>query len=285
MTTISATRRFDAAERATTWQLAGVEARRMLLHPSYLFCLVFTAIAGASLTFGDDVGDDPVAGLPYAVPLLFGALFYPLTTVVAANRVAASTQRRSPQEVLGVTPTGEQRRTFATCVALLRGPVLVGLVVMLFMDLTATVVPQGSIAPGLMPRGVLEHLQIPVTVLGGGLLGIAVARWAKVPGLLALVVVGLWFGHMVTSIATQHGGPVTGATWLVLIPTWLFSDATMITASPLSQEMWHLVYLLGLSLLAGVAALLHAPERRRPLLMTGAVLVVVTGVAAVLQMG
>jgi hypothetical protein len=59
----------------------------------------------------------------------------------------------------------------------------------------------------------------------------------------------------------------------------------MAARSALPQEMWHLVYLVGLSLLAGVAALLHAPGRRRPLLLAGAGIAVLTGVAAVLQLG
>jgi len=95
-------------------------------------------------------------------------------------------------------------------------------------------------------------------VLGAGLLGVALARWVAFPGLLALVVLALWFGHFAMSIALGlDGSNVRGTAWLGLMPTWLFSDATMAARSPLPQEMWHLVYLVGLSLLAGVAAVLQ----------------------------
>lgn len=285
MTTITAVGFGKARIQDGTWQLGSVEARRMLMHPSYLFCFGFTIVAGLSLVWGDNVGPDPVRGLPYSATLLFGALFYPLTTVVAANRVAAATMRRAPQETLGVTPTLERDRTLGACLGLLRGPVLIGVIVMLFLDVIAPLSPADSIPPALTPRGVLEHLQVPAVILGGGLLGIALARWIRFPGALPLVVLALWFGHFVVAAETATGGLVSGATWLVLIPTWLFSDATMLTLSPISQEMCHLVYLLGLSLLAGVAALLHAPGRRGPLLATGAVIAVVTTIAGLLQMG
>lgn len=286
MTAPITTQSTTSAEWSTIRQLGAVEARRMLLHPAYLFCLAFTVLAGAFLVWGDGVGPDPLPGLPYAVAMLFGALFYPLATVVAANRVAAATLRRAPRETLDVTPTREQQRTMAACLGVVRGPALIGVAVMLFMDVIAPFAPTASTLNGLTPRGVLEHLQVPVIVLGGGLLGIALARWVRIPGALALVVLALWFSHLTIADAAQTaGGLVSGPVWLVLIPTWLFTDATMLTPFPVSQEMWHLVYLLGLALLAGVAALLHAPANRRPLLLAGTVLVVITGIAAVLQMG
>ena len=154
---------------------------------------------------------------------------------------------------------------------------------MIFADVVAPLLVD---ADGLAARNTLEHLQIPVTVLGGGLLGIALARWVRVPGVLTLVVVALWFGHfMVSGSLSAVGEAVHGAAWFGLMPTWLFTDVSMITPAPLAQEMWHLIYLLGLSLLGGVAALLHAPENRRRLVPVGAGLVVLTGVAGVLQMG
>jgi hypothetical protein len=49
--------------------------------------------------------------------------------------------------------------------------------------------------------------------------------------------------------------------------------------------MWHLGYLLGLSVLAGVAALLRTPGNRRGLWITAAAAVTVTGLAAWQQLG
>jgi hypothetical protein len=49
--------------------------------------------------------------------------------------------------------------------------------------------------------------------------------------------------------------------------------------------MWHLAYLLGLSVLAGVAALLRTPGNRRGLLITAAIAVIATGLACWQQLG
>jgi len=267
-----------------TVRLLGVtEARRMLWHPANAVALAATVLAVASIIFSGESTQRPPATIAYAALLLLGTVFYPLATVVAANRVAGATSRRSVREAMTVTPTQERRRTMALCLGVLTGPVVVGVGIML---LIAAVGPFGPNGDGLAARTLLELLQISVTVLGGGLLGVALARWVAFPGVLALVVLGLWFGHFaVATTLSTDGAVVHGPAWLGLMPTWLFSDATMAARSPLPQEMWHLVYLVGLSLLAGVAALLHAPGRRRPLLLAGAGIAVLTGVAAVLQLG
>ena len=273
----------DTVRRLTTRQLGAVEAKRMLLHVSYLVCIAVTVLSVATLFTSAPAGGFRPMSLAYAALLLLGAMFYPLTTVVAANRVGSSTFRRASQETLGVTPMAERQRTVAACLGVVRGPVVVGGAIMVLADLVAPLVDDTG---GLAARNILENLQIPVTVLGGGLLGIALARWVRVPGVLALVVLALWFGHFTVSASLSAAGDaVHGAASLGLMPTWVFSDASMAGQSSLAQEMWHLMYLLGLGLLAGVAALLHAPENRRRLVLVGAGLIVLTGVAGVLQMG
>ena len=81
--------------------------------------------------------------------------------------------------------------------------------------------------------------------------------------MLALVVLALWFGHFTVSASLGAAGDaVHGAASFGLMPTWVFSDAEHgrpVIPGPGDVD---LMYLLGLGLLAGVAALLHAPENR-----------------------
>ena len=111
-----------------------------------------------------------------------------------------------------VTPTQERRRATALCLGVLTGPAVVGVGIMLLAFVVGPFVPDGD---GLAARTPLELLQIPATVLGAGLLGVALARWVAFPGVLALVVLGLWFGHFaVATTLIADGAVVHGPAWL-----------------------------------------------------------------------
>ena len=279
----TAARPFGVTRPSTVRPLGAAEARRMLRHPANAVALAATVVAVATIIFSGESTQRHPTTIAHAALFLLVAMFYPLATVVAANRVAGATSRRSVREAMTVTPTQARRRTMAMCLGGLTGPAVVGVGIMLLAFVVGPFVPDGD---GMAARTLLELLQIPATVLGAGLLGVALARWVAFPGVLALVVMALWFGHFaVATTLSADGAVVHGPAWLGLMPTWLFSDQSMAARSPLPQEMWHLVYLAGLALLAGVAALLHAPGRRRPLLLAGAGIAVLTGVAAVLQLG
>jgi hypothetical protein len=143
----------DTVRRLTTRQLGAVEAKRMLLHVSYLVCIAVTALSVATLFTSPPVGGLRPMNLAYAALLLLGTMFYPLTTVVAANRVGSSTLRRASQETLGVTPTAERQRTVAACLGVVRGPVVVGGAIMVLADLVAPLVDDTG---GLAARNILS---------------------------------------------------------------------------------------------------------------------------------
>ena len=69
--------------------------------------------------------------------------------------------------------------------------------------------------------------------------------------------------------------------------TFWFSAGTygLLPPQPLHREMWHLTYLLGLGVLAGIAALLRTPGPRRVLYAAGAAAAAVTALAAFRQLG
>ena len=164
---------------------------------------------------------------------------------------------------------------------------VVGVAGMLIMSVVAplTAPKAGDPANGVYGRGVLEHLQVPALVLGAGLLGIALARWVPVPGALPLVVLTLWFGTGALYAPADANGVVHAPTWFAPWIMWAAENAGLARDHPLGQEMWHLAYLLGLAVLAGVAALLRTPGNRRGLWTTAAIAVIVTGLAGWQQLG
>ena len=265
-------------------QLGRVEARRMLRHPAYWFGLAYLAMLGANVVAEVMRGEDEAWNAGYGIVFLGACLLYAPLTVISANRVAAATFRRQVREPLGTAPVDARQRTIGAILGLLRGPVLVGLGAMLLMSLISPLSsPEaGDPVNSTVPRGLLEHMQVPVLVLGAGLLGIALARWAPVPGALPLVVLTLWFGTSGLWAPADADGLVHAPTWFAPWVVWAVENTG---AQPLGQEMWHLVYLLGLSVLAGVAALLRTPGSRRGLLVTAGIAVILTGLAGWQQLG
>jgi hypothetical protein len=267
--------------------LGRVEARRMLRHPAYWFGLAWLAFLSTNLTLDVIHGREEIWNAVYGGTMLGICLLYAPLTVISANRVAAATFRRRVREPLDVTPVDARQRTIGTILGLLRGPVLVGVAAMVIMSVVAplTAPKAGDPANGIYGRGVLEHLQVPVLVLGAGLLGIALARWVPLPGALPLVVLILVEGTAGLYAPADANGVVHAPTWFAPWITWAAENAGLASDHPLGQEMWHLAYLLGLSVLAGVAALLRTPGRRSALWTTAAITVTVTALAGWQQLG
>jgi hypothetical protein len=272
---------------ASAGGLGRVEARRMLRHPAYWFGLAYLALLSTYRTIDVVRGREDVWNAVYGITLVAVCLLYAPLTIISANRVAAAVFRRRVREPLDAAPVDARQRTIGVILGLLRGPVLVGVAAMVIMLVVAplTAPKAGDPANGIYGRGVLEHLQVPVLVLGAGLLGIALARWVPLPGALPLVVLTLWFGTSALYAPADANGVVHAPTWFAPWIVWAAENAGLARNQPLVQEMWHLVYLLGLSVLAGVAALLSTPGNRRGLWTTAAIAVIVTGLAGWQQLG
>jgi hypothetical protein len=265
-------------------QLGAVEGRRILRHPVYTSAVLFCAAYTAETLVNHDAG--PPANAAYAIVLLSFLLVYAPVTLVAANRVAAGTYRRRVRGPLDATPVDERQRTVAAMLGLLRGPVLVGLVVGLVVFVLGAFADPATAdrLVAVIQRSPLDYLQLPALVLGAGLLGIAVARWLPRPGVLPLVAIVLVLGFLALYQDTRTD-LVRGRVWFELWPVWLFSSKGLLPRQPLGQEMWHLAYLLGLSTLAGIAALLRSDGPHRTLWANAGVAAAVTAVAAWLQLG
>lgn len=289
MTTLTAIALASRWRAPDIWQLGRAETRRLLVHPAYLLAVapaIIAALAGASS-----------AGTMHASPWLVAytstglvlVMFYPLMTLVAAYRVTANTYRRSVRGPFEATPMSDRRRTTATMIALARGPLLVGVLGTVVLQAMAPHVPPGRLTADQSTRpihalGLLDHVQIPLLVLGGGLLGIALARWAPLPGMPILAPLVLWFaiGLFIVAGPTPSGAAPTRA-WLAPWVSWITRDGGTPTTPPVAQNLWHIGYLLGLSLLAGAAALLRTPSGRVGVLAASAGLAAATAVAGILQ--
>ncbi|GIE81973.1 hypothetical protein Aph02nite_79230 [Actinoplanes philippinensis] len=283
------------AGRARAWtpaarRLGVVEARRMLRHPAYPIVMLYAVMFAVTVRANNEGG--PTANFAYSVVSVSVLLIYAPLTFVAANRVAATTYRSQVRDVLDATPVDDRQRTVGAVVGLLLGPVVVGLggaLVLLMIGESAS--PLAPANDRVYQRTPLEYLQVPAIVLGAGLLGIAVARWLPWPGMLPLTAIALWLGtivmydqHFIVYETTTYE-VVPARTWFALWPVWFVDMGGMLPRQPLAQEMWHLAYLLGLGVLAGIAALLRTDGPRRALYVTAGGAVVVTAVAAWLQLG
>lgn len=122
-------------------------------------------------------------------------------------------------------------------------------------------------------------LQGPVTVLGGALTGVMVARWVPWTGggvvaVVALVAFNLW---------TNPGDPVHATfgmahSWARWAPEGAW--AGLVPGSP----TWHVVYLLGLCGCAAAAALLRTAPAKLPVLAGGAVCALVAAAGGLAQL-
>jgi hypothetical protein len=192
----------------------------------------------------------------------------------------------APAWTPAVRQLGTRQRTVAIMVGLLRGPALLsiaGMAALLVLGefaTSATAVRNDAV----YQRTALEYLQLPALVLGAGLLGIALARWLPWPGALPIATLVLYLGTIAMYQYTASD-VVHGRTWLVLWPVRIAGQQGELPRQPLGQEMWHLAYLLGLGVLAGIAALLRVGVHRRALCAAAVVVAALAAVAAWLQLG
>jgi len=187
--------------------------------------------------------------------------------------VATVGGRDRDQELLAAAPADGRTRVRGWAVTLL----LAALTIYAFSAWRLARVSGGSY-DALLPNA-WELAQVPLMVLGGGLLGLLVARllpvWAAVP--VATVAAIMWTG----GFGTEDGLAV-----LAPMYEWVkYNDSDSgATALIPGSFAWHNAYLAGLCGLGLVAALLREPGRRLALVVTGAVLTGATIAAAVLAL-
>ena len=232
------------------WAVLGsTELRRLLRHPVLLGSLVFVVFG-----VGVDVGTGPREA--YTVITSLGIFIFGPFAFFAANLLASRDRRHGSEEWLTSLPAPRRDRTAALLLACAGPAVLV--------TVLALAAYAGFAATGTLEEHplALEVATVLLGVLGGGLLGVMVARWAPFPGaallvMVALVAVHIWFPERMRLL----GAYVEFARWGQTTEEW----AGVIDGS----RAWHAVYLAGLCAMAAVGALLVDVRRRVPVFVLG----------------
>lgn len=253
----------SAPSRSVAWQLAVRDGLRMLRHPvlwgGALFSLALFGLLtwqAAPVLHRDDTS---IAGalLPFAA-----------ATLIVANLAASRAARNRTDELFDTAPTTRALRTRGQLIALtfpVFGSLALGAVMLGYMLLDA---PVGK------PR-IAELSAGPVVVALLGALGIAIGKWRSHPALgpMAVVLVAgveILFIQPVIGLEGTTGSVVDRVPWFALwVPLSLTGEiATELVIRP---SGWHLLYLVGLVVVAATIALAHDGRRSRliPLLVAG----------------
>jgi hypothetical protein len=245
----------DAARTgsAAIGALARREAYRIGTHPAGVVLLLYFLVLGGAQAAGDGLAARDAV---HHVLLIVGLLWFGPATFLVTNLVASSAHRSHADAQLAAAPLSASARTLATCLGVL-GPTAAatGFAAILWL-----VEHTGD--PVSRAQGAAELAVIPLCTLGGGLLGVAVARWLPWRGLPLMVL----FALIAWVVAVMERGAVWWTAPWTMSPAY-YQTSTMGAGS----HGWHAVYLFGLALLAGVTALLRYRSHRRLLLAFAAV--------------
>jgi hypothetical protein len=246
------------------------EGWRIVRHP--------IALAGFALML-TVMGAESGSGARAAFELLSTGptFFYGVFVYFAANLVASRDRRAHSGELLAATPAPATDRVAGLCVAaLVPTAVCAAFIAVAHALMTALDVYGYQAVPTVW------HLaQGPLTVLGGALLGIMVARLTKVPGIALLVMLA-----MVTYDAWLAGEGMIDRQPLATYVAWAAWGGTSSAWAGLipGSAAWHDLYLLGLCAMAACGAFLREAQNRWRVLAIGAALTALTAVPAVLQL-
>ncbi|MEV0972884.1 hypothetical protein [Microtetraspora glauca] len=253
--------------------LATNEARRLLCHPLNLLGVAMWCIA---------VGTDAWAGPRPAFTALTApmTLFWGVPVFFAANLVTSSARRAGTEELLEGLPRWREDRTGALCLAAL-APFFMGVAAQALLSCLYLVTGNQL---ERFPT-IAELACGPLNLLGGCLLGIAVARWTPWPGAPLLIMIILVRVNQYVNTAGAGDGQETGPFYLL----GFYADFALWGPHPYLAAIgfnpgsvgWHAVYLLGLCLGAGALAMLADSSRRRLWLAVGALAVVVVAFAGI----
>lgn len=279
----------EARPKSTSaiWALSRVEGRRLVTHPAVLAGL------GISLLFlfvNRVIEPDAPVGFE---ALRFDLLFLAVGTFIAANLGALRNRRHGTVELFEAEPLSARQRTVAHLLSVLWAVALaVALVVVVFVALAVSDGFAVGYTDGVRNRipTVVEMALGPVAVGLFGAVGIMVARW--VPSVVVpMFAVVATLPYMLFEGWTIVEGPSGWYTplWSAARATdaWWFEIGSEQGYSPVvgfavAALAWHLLYLIGLIVIASAVALgKHGWTRR--VLVGGAVGVSAVVLGAVMQ--
>jgi hypothetical protein len=249
-------------------ELAVIEARRIAGHPlvllgAVLFCAMITVSSGQGPGSGYD-------------GLLTGPTFFlGVFTYFAANLAASRPRRDGNLDEHTSYPAAPPARTAGLCLAAFAPAVLAAAL----MGGALTWYAAGRVDLPVWPSAA-ELAAGPLTVLGGALLGVMVARWLRFPAAPGLVLVAV----VAVTFVLNEGW---GGRYTLLSPYATFSvyvdDGSWGGHTP-GSPAWHAVYLAALCAMAAIGALLHDVRRKAPLFLLGVAVTAVAGLAGWAQL-
>jgi hypothetical protein len=269
MTAIALGRAAPARSLPVPLVLGLQEGRRIVVHP--------IAVLGAAMTMllvaivGDDGPRNAFDVISTGPTFYYGVFVY-----FAANLVASRDRRAHSRELLAPASSPASSRVAGLCVAALV-PALACAAFVLAVHTLNHARELYVVAPDVW------HLaQAPLTVLGGALLGIMVARLSSIPGTALLVMVAMFAWNVWVS---NHDEPIqplgTFVSWAAWGPD--YSQAGWFGVAP-GSPAWHVAYLAALCAMAATGAFLREAPRRGPVLAVGAVFTLVAVVTGLLQL-
>lgn len=261
-----------APARSVVPALAAQEARRLLLHPLTLLGFGIYAVATVATVIEDQ---GPRSAFETASMVL---TFYPgVLLILVGNLLATRDHRSGADELLEPSPGRREERVLAIALASI-APALVGLVLTLVLHAGYLTTGRYANVPDGVP-GAWHLLAGSVTLTGACLFGLMLGVWSTarvtaLAGVVAIVVANLWVDGR-GDLALL--GPAFGwARWAIYADQW----GGLFAGSPL----WHVVYLVGLSVMALAAAWLRVAARRGPAVLLGLAALAVALAAGLLQL-
>ena len=249
-------------------ELAVAEARRMVGHPLVLLgAVLYCAMITVASAEGPGSGYDG---------LLTGPTFFlGVFTYFAAHLAASRPRRDRCRDEHVALPAPVLARTVGLCWAAVAPALLAAALMALVLAWYAS----GRVDLPVWPSAA-ELAAGPLTVLGGGLLGVMVARWLPFPTASLLVMLAVVTVTFVLNDAW-------GARYALLAPYATFShyvpDGSWSGHTP-GSPAWHAVYLAALCGMAACGALLRDVRRPVPLLVAGGGLTVLAVAAGLAQL-
>ena len=242
------------------------EGWRIVRHPIALVGGLIAAILVGVV--GDNSPRDA-----FEVPLIGPNMYYGVFVFFSANLVASRDRRAHTGELLAATAVPATGRVAGLCLGAIVPAALCGLFVY-GVHLT-------SAARGLYVEApsTWHLLQAPITVLGGALLGIMVARLSGVPG-TALVVMVAMIAYDVWLSSSGQRAELFGTfrTWAVWGETGQWHGVYP------GSAFWHDVYLLCLCAMAATGAFLREARSTWRVLWIGAGCTAAAVAASLLQL-
>lgn len=240
---------------AVARELAVAEGRRLLRHPAFVSGIVVTVLL-LWLTSGD--ADLHWADWSVSVGLVLVPLGW--LTIIATNLMAQRDRRHRVSELTETTPAPPMARTAGLTLATLATVPVTALVLAgsaLHTWWRYDVIGSGP---------VLAELAVaPVLVVGGGVVGVAVARWlprpvAAVAAVIAVIQMQVWMTQSVTAPTRR-------------LAFWVDADSIRLPQVMPRPAEWHLLWLAAWTVVLAVVALARHGMRRSTVAVVTAALV------------